>query len=686
MLKTALNRPLFTTLLLSVIALPARSQLIPELETRPAAIALPPEQWLQPDVTLPIAQIENADSVEIAALRDRWGASIQTGPEIGDGSAYAQLYSFIPFSQVAGESTFFFEGQMRLFSHDTAYGGNARMGYREAIAESDLIWGTYFGIDFQRTEFRNTFTQFGLGAELTAKDWEARFNAYLPFGDPRQEAAQLRRGRFTGYQLLINRTSEVAMTGFDLEGGYRLFDWDAGSLYTYANPYLISANGAGTFIGMRGRLLAEFGDRYTAGLAVSSDGRFGTNFALQVGTLLGKRRNRKKDETPAESLLARMAQPVQRQDTMAIDRQESIAAAINPSTGQEYRFIHVTDGATGGDGTAENPFGEVTNATAIVPTNGNGIIYVDSGDRSGMNGFTVPTNVQTLSTGVSQFLNLSTTVANLSSDAFDFQLPGSGTGTLPLINGTTVTTAVNNITTLVSMSAGSTFSGFELAATATVPITIDTVSNVTVDRNTLRTTDAYGIYIYVRNSAAASNVTISGNTISTTGGSFAHGVFVNAASSATISNVTISGNTISTTGSDSVGINPYAEGGATISNVTISGNTISTTGSASSSILVDTDGGSTVNNVAIVNNALQQAGQHLFQVLTNTVADNICIAQFMGNTGGTPNIFGAGGNDLNLDIAGGSTVSFVNFANVAANNTGFDDISGTPTATPTSCP
>ncbi|MEM8638231.1 MAG: hypothetical protein AAGG51_05440 [Cyanobacteria bacterium P01_G01_bin.54] len=50
-----------------------------------------------------------------------------------------------------------------------------------------------------------------------------------------------------------------------------------------------------------------------------------------------------------------------------------------------------------------------------------------------------------------------------------------------------------------------------------------------------------------------------------------------------------------------------------------------------------------------------------------------------------PNVAGGGGNDLNFDIEGSSTVDFVDFANIMSNNTGFDDIAGAPTATPTNC-
>ncbi|MEM8637983.1 MAG: hypothetical protein AAGG51_04065 [Cyanobacteria bacterium P01_G01_bin.54] len=146
-------------------------------------------------------------------LQDRWSASFQTGTELGESSAFGEVSAFIPLSRVPGESTVFLEGQMRLFTYDAAYGGNARIGDRQFDAASDWVWSGYVGLDQHRTEFRNTFWQLGLGAEVLAQDWEAWFNAYLPLGDARQEIVPLRRGEFSGYQLGGNDLDLTVFTG-----------------------------------------------------------------------------------------------------------------------------------------------------------------------------------------------------------------------------------------------------------------------------------------------------------------------------------------------------------------------------------------------------------------------------------------------------------------------------------------
>ncbi|NEO83093.1 MAG: right-handed parallel beta-helix repeat-containing protein [Spirulina sp. SIO3F2] len=761
MLNPPLNIPLLTTLLLSAIPLPARSQLIPALETHPAFLS---EQWLYLQYPLPIAQSETTAVVKIPKLRDRWGVRFQTGTELGDGTVFGELYSFIPFSQHPGSSTWFFEGQMRLFTND-AYGGNAKAGYRSYISSADLVWGSYLGFDHRQTDLNSNFWQLGLGAEVLAHDWEGRFNAYIPLGKDRNLTSSLATEttgttgtgtasnlRFSGNQLLYDlatstfrqqiRRYEAAASGFDLEGGSTLFDWLNGSLKGYLGTYFLDIPSEGAYLGIKGRLVAQLNETFSTALAISRDENFGTNVSLQMSAHFGG-----SISADANPLAQRLGSPVQRRSSIAVDVQEEVTTtassitttgvvAVNPTTGADYRFIHVTDGATGGTGTAESPFGEVTAAAAIAAIAGNDVIYVDAGDRSGLAGFTVPANVLALSTGVNQSLNIEGVGTT--------QLPNSGTGTLPLVNGTTVTTATNNLTALVSISAGSTLSGFELSSTVD-GVVIDNISDVTVERNTIATTgnsddgilldarsggtvsnatiagnsisttgdnargifafanngtinnatisgnsistagsNSQGIFAFVRTNGTISNATISGNSISTTDNN-AQGISAYALLSGTVSNGTISGNSISTGGSQAYGITARARNGGMVSNATISGNSISTAGSSASGIAAVTDNG-TISNATILSNLIQQAGQHSVFILTQNATDNICIAQFTGNTSGMPNVFGAGGNDLNFSITGGSTVSFVDFANVMTNNTGFDDISGAPTATLTHCP
>jgi len=87
----------------------------------------------------------------------------------------------------------------------------------------------------------------------------------------------------------------------------------------------------------------------------------------------------------------------------------------------------------------------------------------------------------------------------------------------------------------------------------------------------------------------------------------------------------------------------------------------------------------------IADNWIQQAGQH--SVALETLAGgNLCIARFAGNTSVRPKASGSGGVNLNASIAGGSILSFIQFASLLANNLGFDQVTAAPTSQPSTCP
>ncbi|MEM9539868.1 MAG: hypothetical protein AAGA60_10265 [Cyanobacteria bacterium P01_E01_bin.42] len=953
---------------LALLAFPycltAQAQTIPELETQPASLTLPPPSRNNPN--LPLAQVEEIPVDEPVKVLPRIGATFQSGPDAGYGTSFGSLYAFVPFSQIYGVSTFYTEGRVNFFTHDGEFGGNLRLGYRTLLPKSNLVLGGYIGADARRTEFDETFYQLGFGVDLQGDRWEISANGYIPIGLREREVVNetfdtgttISNLAFSGNNLTFSRFRqrttarllETSMMGFDLEGGYQIARWETGSVSAYAGAYFLDAPGSSSFIGVRGRVQVEV-ENFHAGIALQSDGNFGTNLTFNVGATFGGNTTRNKEETPEEGVIARLGREARRQEVIAIDReteatntieQEDNVAAINPDTGEAWRFLHVTGGGSG-DCTFESPCGQVTEAMDLAQTAGNDIVYVDSGTNPGMNGFSILDNVQVLSTAYERFIDYQVTGVT---ETFNSQLPGSGTGVLPLINGTTVT--VDGNTAMVSMGNNSILSGFDIQSgndtgvlglnvggwtvernqvtttgdnaygvfasanngtisSATISgnsvstsgsnadgifasanngtissATISgnsvstsgsdadgifasanngTISSATMSGNTISTSENYarGIFASVNNGGTINSATMSGNSISTSGsdargifafadngtiasatisdnslstsgdnargifayanngtistatmsgntistsgnnaygilartnnggtintatmsgntistsessargivvdanngtistatmsnntistvGDFARGIFVDAGSGGTISSTTMSGNSISTSGSVADGIFVFpnigtigsatisgntistsensARGiyvttfnGATIGSATISGNTISTSGSSAHGIWVFPDSGTissatisgntistsgssaygiwvrarngTLSTATITDNLIQQAGRHSVLIQTSSAADNICIAQFTGNTSSMPNAFGGGGNDMNFNLAVGSTVNFVNFANVSLNNTGFDDIIGTPTGTPASCP
>ncbi|MDB9314475.1 inverse autotransporter beta domain-containing protein [Spirulina sp. CS-785/01] len=677
-----------------------------------------------PSDSTPVSELQTQP---VSLLQPRITIHLDTGPGVGYSSSFSSLHGFFPLAQTPTR-TFFGEGRLNLFAENEV-GGNLRFGYRQHQEENNLVWGGYIGYDLRETQFNETFQQIGLGGEILGENWEARLNSYLPLGERRRQVDFADTGpiisnlRFQGNQLLFStfrqqtRTFEASALGVDLEGGYRLLDWNQGSLYAYLGTYYFDLPSNGTYLGIHGRLLAELNEVYRVGLAVSSDRNFGTNLTVQVAATLGGRPPRKQEETLAESILTRLGQPVRRRDTLMLNRQQEDTitqqdniVARNPATGHPWRFLHVTGGITGGNGTFERPVGEVTDAVALAETTGNDVVYVDAGSNPGLDGFTIPNNVRVLSTGVPQVLNL-----------LDFgptQLPGSGTGVLPRLNGTTVATG-EGFNTMVSMGNNAILSGFGIETDQAIGVYAPNVSNFRIDRNQITTRGVLGSFnaegIFLRaegervtnavitdntvttldfdgdgisgsaeNGGILSNLVISGNRV-TTSGDQGTGIVISASPGGIVRDITVSGNRVSTSGNIAGGIAPVAIGG-TLRNFIVSNNTVATSGNQSSAISVETDNGGTVSEVIVVNNTIRQARRSSVAAITLDTGDDLCIAEVSGNTNLDLGAVNGVSGDVEVSVTGGSILNFVDFNRVTVNNTGFDTIEGTPTGQPRSCP
>ncbi|MBE7384097.1 MAG: right-handed parallel beta-helix repeat-containing protein [Leptolyngbya sp. SIO1E4] len=540
-----------------------------------------------------------APEVEVLMVQPRGSAGYNTSGGGFDGFGY--LEGFVPLFQTPGSDVWYLQGQGRL-DNEGDLSGTMLFGYRRYAANSNQVWGGYIGYDGRATD-DNYFNQLGVGVEMLG-DVEVRLNGYLPIGNSRQLADSsststggntVTESIFTGNSLLLAmgggttttvREFEAAVGGVDLEVGTRLFDWEGGDLRGYAGVYYQDPAGASGVIGGRARLAARATRNINVGLALSSDGLFGTNVSFQIGATFGGAARGKTAET---SNLALLGDFVQRQSTVIIDHQTDVEVvtigsgtgdpivATNPTTGLPWRFVHVTGGTTGGSGTAEDPFGQVTDAIADTQTNsggsGNDVVYVQAGTNPGLDGFTIPDNVQVLSSGLPQTLN--------TTQRGGVTLPQSGSGVFPIVNGVASGVTVNGIDSMVSLGNNTTLSGFDIQGGVNYGVLVQDVSNATVVNNTISTTgsEANGVFVHAE-SAATNNITIADNTINTTGAG-AEGILVRASGADAI-NIAISNNTITTSGDTAQGISMgnFDFGGANSVQVCValSGNQVPTVG------------------------------------------------------------------------------------------------------------
>lgn len=418
---------------------------------------------------------------------------------------FTSFEGFLPLMQTPGKNLTFLEGKMLVNTSNGALGGNLLLGHRFSTS-GNSVFGGYVSYDARNTGDA-VFNQIGTGLEFISKDWDVRLNGYIPVGDTKATLATSFPGgaTFSGNSLQLDRLrlQQQSLSGVDLEVGRKLSAWNNGELRGYAGTYLYSGEGIDSFLGVKGRLVAQL-DGLQTGVALQHDSNFGTSLTFNVGLSLGGNSRRNTNN----SALASMGDSTVRQPTILVDNRivKDSVAAINATSGQALSIIHVAPG--GSNGTVESPFGTVAQAIAVAKAGD--IIYVRP-TGTVIPPFTIPNGVSVLSNAPVQLVN-TTQLGNV-------RLPFSGSGTQPIIQGTFAPGQLANAQGVVTLGSNSVLSGFDVRVNDpnTNPATgggrrgiqAKDVSNVSILNNTVR--NAFGEGIYLEN--VTGKALIDGNTV-----------------------------------------------------------------------------------------------------------------------------------------------------------------------------
>ncbi|MGC1310006.1 MAG: inverse autotransporter beta domain-containing protein [Phormidesmis sp.] len=613
-------------------------------------------------------------------VRSRFGVDFDTAGSGAD--AFGQFEGFVPIWQQAGRDLLFFQGQL-LLDVNANLGTNLQLGYRRYMPASQRIYGGYVAFDKRGTDAAS-FNQLGIGLETLGRDWDLRLNGYLPVGDRRQlinsnslgEGTQFSDVQFIDHQIFTTRQPqqstarqyESALGGVDLEVGTRLLAIGTeGVLRGFGGLYYYDGPGVDGSLGWRLGLRAEPTEYLRTGLSVQDDGIFGTSVRFSIGATLPSYRTRSQapasapvkgseDDagTEANSLLARMSESVNRVGYIIVDRQTEVetlalgdsqrGAVINPATGQPWFFSHVTPDAAG-EGTFEMPYGEIDQAIATIPTDGNGIIYVgESGDTTFFGPFNVPGGVQLLSTGPEQF------IAAFDSDT-RLQLPASGSGNLPFIDG------IVNLGS--SPLAPTVFAGFDVQNFGFSEGIENDFSNNSLFLNSLeadsltpdsleRFDNESGYGIFADNSLG--EVIIRDNVVSSSN----TGIYTDASDSDTAGGLTITRNTIS--GPQRAGIRVDNEDVTLTGDINISDNSI--TSEYGGGILTFIEDSSLTGDITINNNNVEASYFGIgVGAQSSTISGNIAISD---NSVETSSTYAGGGiavGNINSTVGSGVTIT-----------------------------
>lgn len=478
----------------------------------------------------------------------KWGAHVGVEAKLGSKRHLGELDFFLPLLQ--DSNTLVFANLRGRGDDNSSREGNLGLGVRHML-DSGWNLGAYGYFDRRRSVYDNYFNQVTLGFEALGRDWDFRANGYLPIGDRSKSLGTTGGGASTAtlsgttIQVTTPGTTtreERALKGFDAEMGWRtpLFDSEANrQLRLYLGGYRFSDRG-----------ITVEGPRARAELALQQLSWFskGSSLFLTAETQHDNARG-------TQSFLGvRLHIPF----GATSKRTASLNAQERRMTAPIMRDVDIV---TQSVATSTPALVE----SASITTNGESITVLDSATTTGaaLPGAVAGAGANstvilsgTFNTTATTTLQSGQTV--MGSGSLAVKTASGHTATLPLPGGT-----VN--ATIAGVGSAASNPGFAMANNSTI-------DGLTVSLTRSGGSGAFGVYIVNVSGATIRNSTITGTE---TGANTSEGVVVgNNTSNITISNNTI--NAVSHAGQSAIAFIIANGGGGAAATVT--GNTLSATG------------------------------------------------------------------------------------------------------------
>lgn len=417
----------------------------------------------------------------------------EIGRRIGYDDGMTTLGMFIPLGEIEGDSLLFCDLQP-MFYNDGTFGSNLGLGFRVLGPSLDRVYGMYAYYDYRQTDF-TSFNQLTLGFDSLGTVVDLRANLYLPEQDRREmPRSAVRDPHFLGHELRFGGF-EYAMQGGDFEVGLVLPELRQTQSRLLGGLYHFDTQEDEDATGVRLRLETHWTSRLTTDAALYHDDLTGTTFVFGIALnwlaeshsswrppIQSVRRGPQRHITQHAS--DRLAEPTYRLPNIAVGDRTHVA--VNGD--RPWHFLHVVEGASGGSGTFENPFGTLEDAMAVArPEN---VVYTpQAGTFQPAEMLVVPESVALLSNAREHWIP---------TQVGDMLLPFSGAS--PDLAGAPI------IHSSVYLSGGATLDGFRILG---IGDSLDQAgmirsqgeSNITVAHNLIRS-HLDGIWLQDVDSAA----------------------------------------------------------------------------------------------------------------------------------------------------------------------------------------
>lgn len=339
----------------------------------------------------PVSQVEDVGHIlsDASAWEDFYPQGyVDTRVRMGSERALGSTEVFYPFGWNGKYLGF---ADIRLTAAtDSTIEGNAGLGVRKFNDDRTAILGFYSYIDQRRTEYDNNFTQFTVGSEWLAENWEARANAYIPLSGKKQTTRSAPTTfTLSGTSLVATGgdyiITEVPNYGGDFELGVKLplpeYDY-LKNIWGFIGGYRFASDETESITGYRLRAKADVTDKLSIGAEWRQDNVRDDEFLVEARLRFPFGGSDKKKEPPTPMYKRLTQQPVRDVDIVVQGAQTLRTTSSNVlsiESGTRQRILSVNNtAAAGGDGTTAHPYN--TLAAAKAAATAGDIIYVQYGD------------------------------------------------------------------------------------------------------------------------------------------------------------------------------------------------------------------------------------------------------------------------------------------------------------------
>lgn len=258
---------------------------------------------------------------------------------------------------------------------------------------------------------RAHYNQIGFGFETLGTRWDLRVNGYFPLNNKSTPPYFSRFSEFLGNYMMLFQKYCFPMKGANAEVGAHFGHYRVVDLYGAVGTYYFTGQNQPHIWGGKVRLTCKFKKYITLELSNSYDKMFKNRFQFNITLTLPFGSGCDVSHTDycnsfdsTDVLLARMVQPVERQEIIVVGYNNKCCPAIDPLTGRPYNFVFV-DNTSSSLGTYESPYPTLLQAQAN--SKPRDIIYVFPGDGTtqGMDsGIILQNNQKLWGAGVSHSL------------------------------------------------------------------------------------------------------------------------------------------------------------------------------------------------------------------------------------------------------------------------------------------